>query len=67
MQSVTLRTDMQWGPAGQHGELCPIPCDGTWWMIIRERECTDVWLGPFAPQQKLTEQCKSTIIEKIKT
>ena len=24
------------------------------------------WLGRFAVQQKLTEQCKSTVLEKIK-
>ena len=28
--------------------------------------CVRVGLGHFAVQQKLTEQCKSTIIEKIK-
>ena len=61
MQTVTFRMNRQWGPAIQHRELCPITCDGTW-----KRVRTDVWLDQFAVQQKLTEQCKSTIIKFLK-
>ena len=28
--------------------------------------CVCVWLGHFAVQQKLTEHCKSTVVETIK-
>ena len=31
----------------------------------RKRMCTYVWCGHFAVQQRLTDQCKSTIAKKI--
>ena len=35
-------------------------------MWEKECVCVYIWLGHFAIQQKLTEHCKSTMIEKIK-
>ena len=56
--------DKHWDPAVQHKELYLVTYDGTWWRIMWEQKCIHVWLGHFAVQQKLTEHCKSTIIEK---
>ena len=40
-----------------------------WWNKIKDNRrksvCIDIWLGYFAVQQKLTEQCKSTIIKQM--
>ena len=45
-------------------------CNHLWWNMmkdnVRKRMCIYVWLGHFVVQKKLTEHCKSTIIEKIK-
>ena len=59
---IACRIDKQWGPDVQHRELYPITCDRAWEKITWEKECIYVWLGHFAVQQILTEQCKSAII-----
>ena len=41
--------------------------DGMWWRRMWEKECIYVELGHFAGQWKLTEHCKSTIINLEKT
>ena len=38
-------------------------CDGAGWREWENKK--DVRLGPFARQQRLTERCKSTVIESI--
>ena len=45
----------------------PITCDGTGWRIMWEKECIYMynWVN-LLYTQKLTEQCKSTIIKKNK-
>ena len=39
------------------GTICLITCNGTWWRVMWEKMCMYIWLGHFAVQQKLTEQC----------
>ena len=64
MQTIAFGMDKQWDSAVQHKELYLIIW---WWNMmednVKKRMYMDVWLGQFAVQQKLTEQCKSTIIK----
>ena len=39
MQTIAFGVDKQWDPAVLHRELYLITCDGTWWMIMWEKEC----------------------------
>ena len=69
MQAIAFGVDKQWNPPMSH-LWCNMMEDN-----VKKRMCVCVyvythiyvWLGHFAVQQKLTEQCKATIIEKIKT
>ena len=63
-KSVTFRMDRQWGPvlySCKYVQSFAMTKDN-----MRKRVCIDVWLGHFAIQKKLTEQCKSTIIKIFK-
>ena len=71
MQTIAFVVDKQWDPAVCYWELYLVTCDGTLWRIMWEEECIYiymyVWLVALLYSRKWTEQCKSTIIEKIKT
>ena len=63
MHTFAFGVDKQWDPAVWHRELYPVDCDA---KLMWGKKNMYVWLGHFDVQQKLTECCKSNIMEKIK-
>ena len=63
MQTNIYRMDKQQGPTVYHRELCSVSCDKPQRRRIRRRMYIGVWLSHFAVQQKLTQHCKSTILQ----
>ena len=67
MQTIAFGVDKQWDPAVQHWELGLVTCDRAWWRKMWEKEYISMcdWVT-LLYSRKLTEQCKSAIMEKIK-
>jgi len=51
-------------PTVQHKELYPISWDKPWWKRIQKIMCICIYLSHFDVQQKLTQHCKSTILQQ---
>ena len=68
-QTITYRMDKQEGPIIYHRKLNAIFCDKPQWKIMNKNAYVCVYLYNWttAVQQKLTQYCKSTILQFLKS